>query len=435
MSLFKKSPTLEQQTQARYGGYFTSTSQLVPTRPPFSTAGQVVTPTTALSKIALMSATNLVADMPSILDVNTYTGQGGTRRKIALPPSVQDPEGLGYGLADFAYKYLASRILRGNVFIRVDKIDSAGRPSVVTLLDPDTVVVRRDTRTGKWTFYAPNGDPMLPYTHQPEGGIIHRRAFPQPGQALGLSVVANHARTLGLSLAAEQFGTDFFGDGAHPSGILTTDQPVTEDQAKTIKARFVNAIRGTREPAVLGAGVKYEQVQIAPQESQFLETQKFTAAEICRMVGPGVAEMLGYETGGRMMYQNVQARSLHLLIYTIDKWLKDFEDLFGDLWLPRSQSLEFDRAGIMRMAPQDRWVVHKNELLLAAKTINEVRAEEGLPPVPWGDEPYLPAFGSTGTAAAETLQIDAMDGHLDGDAQGADTGKVPAPPKIGGITS
>lgn len=431
MSLFRK----HIEPQARSGGYYTSSNQLIPTRPPFATAGVVVTPGTAISKVALMAGTNLVADMPSILDVHAYTGQGGTRRKIALPPSVEDPEGLGYGLADFAYKYLACRILRGNVFIRVDKIDSSGRPSVVTLLDPDTVVVRRDTRTGKWTFHASNGEPMLPFMHQPEGGIIHRRAFPQPGQALGLSVVANHARTLGLSLASEQFGADFFSDGAHPSGILTTEQPVTEDQAKTIKARFVNAIRGTREPAVLGAGVKYEQVQISPEESQFLETQKFTAAEICRMIGPGVAEMLGYETGGRMMYQNVQARSLHLLIYTVDKWLKDFEDMFTDLFLPRSQSIEFDRNGIMRMAPQDRWVVHKNELQLAAKTINEVRAEEGLLPVPWGDEPYLPTFGSTGTAAAETLQIDAADGHLDGDAQGANVNKVPAAPKIGGTTS
>lgn len=429
MTLFKKN-----EPQLRFEGYFTSSNQLIPTRPPFTTGGQVVTTGTALSKVALMAGTNLIADMPRILDVSTYTGQGGTRRKVPLPTAVEDPEGLGYGLADFAYKYLASRILRGNVFIRVEKIDGSGRPSVVTVLNPDDVSCRRDSRTGKWTFYAPDGKAMLPYTHQAEGGIIHRRAFPQPGQALGLSVVANHARTLGLSLASEQFGADFFGDGAHPSGILSTEQPVTEDQARTIKNRFVNAIRGSREPAVLGAGVKYTQVQINPLESQFLETQKFTAAEICRMIGPGVAEMLGYETGGRMMYQNVQSRSLHLLIYTVDKWLKDLEDLFSDHFLPRSQVVEFDRNGVMRMVPMDRWSVHKDELTLAARTINEVRAEEGYPPVEWGDEPYLPAFGSTGTAAAEHLQIDAMDEELDGEL-GTIKVKIPAPSKIGGTAS
>lgn len=434
MTLFKtKAESPQPYVPHERAGYFTSPNQLVPTRPPWNTAGQVVTPSTAISKVALMSATNLVADMPRILDWSVYTGQGGRRREAPIPTSVEDPEGQGYGLVDFAYKYLASAILRGNVFLRVDKVNSQGRPDVVTVLDPADIVVRRDTRTGRFTFHY-KGDVLHPYSQQAQGGLIHRRVFPQAGQALGLSVVANHARTLGLSLAAEQFGSDFFGDGAHPSGILTTDQPVTEDQARTIKQRFVNAIRGSREPAVLGAGVKYTQVQIAPAESQFLDTQNFTSVEICRMVGPGVAEMLGYETGGRMMYQNVQSRSLHLLIYTIDKWLKGFEDCLSEYFLPRSQHVEFDRHGVMRMVPQDRWQVHREELTLAAKTINEVRAEEGLEPVEWGDAPYLPTFGTTGTAAAEHLQLDAMDGELDGKL-GTIKIKPPSAPKIGGTTS
>lgn len=432
MTLFKR--IAEDGTAARsFGsGYFMSSNQLIPTRPPFATAGVPVTPLTAITKVPLLSAVNLVADMPSILDAAVFTGQGGTRRKVAMPGNIEDPEGNGYGLADFAYKYLACRMLRGNVFIRVNSVDSSGRPDVVTLLDPDTVVVKRDVRTGQVKFYTTEGNPMLPFLQQPVGGIIHRRAFPQPGQVLGLSVIANHARTLGLSLAAEQFGTDFFGDGAHPSSILSTEQPVTEDQARTIKQRFVNAIRGGREPAVLGAGVKYTQVQIAPNESQFLDVQKFTAAEQCRMVGPGVAEMLGYETGGKLTYQNVQSRSLHLLIYTVDKWLKDFERCLSDMFVARSQHIEFDRSGILRMTPNDRWTVHHQELQDAALTINEVRAEEGLSPVPWGDEPYLPAFGSTGTSAAEFQQLDAGDGNVDGKA-GKQVVKVKAPPKIAGV--
>jgi HK97 family phage portal protein len=261
------------------------------------------------------------------------------------------------------------------------------------------------------------------------------------GQILGLSVIANHARTLGLSLASEQFGADFFGDGAHPSGILTTDQPVSEDQAKTIKARFVAAIRGSREPAVLGAGVKYTQVQIAPHESQFIDTQKFTAAELCRLVGPGVAEMLGYETGGKLTYQNVQSRSLHLLIYTVDKWLKEFEDCLSQLFVPGPQQVEYDRAGLLRMTPGDRWDVYTSQLQTASRVINEVRADEDMAPVDWGDKPYLPAFGKTGTAAAEAEQIAALVAEgtpVAGSGAKTNTpgkGKVPAPPKIAGETS
>jgi HK97 family phage portal protein len=382
--------------------------------------------------VALLSGVNLIADLPAILELQLKTGQGGDDRYLDLPGNVRDPEGNGYGMADFAYKYLSCLMLRGNVFIKVIRTNAAGRPDVVSLLNPDEVTVYRDRRTGQIKFRHGTQEPAAPFRAQPDGGIIHVRANPQPGCLTGLSVVANHARTLGLSIASEQFGGDFFADGAHPTGILTTDQPVKDEDAKTIKQRFLNAIRGSREPAVLGAGVQYTAIQVKPEESQFLETQRWTAAEVCRMIGPGVAEMLGYETGGRMQYQNVQQRSLHLLIYTADKWLKSLERTTSELFVANKQTVEFNRADLMRMVPTDRWAVHEKELLTAAKTINEIREEEGLPPVKWGDVPYLPAFGDTGTAAAQFQQIDAMDGDMDGEL-GKIISEVKKPIKIGGV--
>ena len=422
MTLFKGS------TRAFDQGYFLSSNQFIPTRPPFSTAGVPITPLNAITKVPLFQAVNLVATMPQMMDAGVWTGQGGDRRKVRMPGNIEDPEGEGYGLADFAYKYLSQRMLRGNVFIRVNNVDSQGRPDTVRILNPDQVVVKFDVKTGQFQFFdSLTGAHMRPFPHgQAAGGLIHRRAFPVPGQVLGLSVVANHARTLGLSLASEQFGADFFGDGAHPSGILSTDQPMPEEAARTVKTRFVNAIRGSREPAVLGAGLKYQQIQIAPQESQFLDTQKFTAAELCRMVGPGVAEMLGYETGGKLTYQNVQSRSLHLLIYTVDKWMKDLEHCLSTMFVARSQDVEFDREGIMRMTPDSRWQMYEVMIEQGTVTINEIRALEGLPPVPWGDEPFLPGFGRTGTAAAEEEQINAVKAGINPHA-------APSPPKIAGV--
>lgn len=440
MSLFKRNSPPE----ARAGEFFLAPGQLIPTRPSFTTAGVPITPANALTKVPLLAATNLVADMPAILDAAVFTGHGGERREMRMPVALEDPEGNGFGLVDFAYKYISTRILRGNVFLRVDAVNNDGRPSVVTLLDPADVQAYRDPNTGViWYIHGTKRVKARAFPRQAVGGIIHRRAFPQPDAILGLSVVANHARLLGLSIAAEQFGADFFGDGAHPSGILTSDMPITEDQARTIKQRFIASIRGSREPAVLGAAVKYTQVQIAPEESQFLDTQKFSAAELCRMVGPGVAEMLGYETGGNLTYQNVEARSLHLLIYTVDKWLKDFERCMSTYFLTGPQSLEFDRNDLLRMTAEDRWGMYQTQLQNAGRTINEVRHDEGLPPVPWGDQPYLPSFGKTGTAAAEQEQIKALEAEGTPIATGGSKlktptpgkGKVPAAPKIGGLTS
>jgi HK97 family phage portal protein len=397
VSLFAKPEQGEQRSFS--GGFFSSSNQLIPTRPPFATAGIPVTQSTALQKVALLAACNLIANMPELLPLEAFTGTGSATRQIPLPKVANDPEGQGYGVGDFGYKFLISEMLRGNGFVRVDQLDGRQMVNTVTLLNPDEITAKRDPVTGAWGFYSLGGDPMLPFGQQPKGGIIHRRAFAQPGQLLGLSVVANHARTLGLSIAAEQFGADFFADGAHPTSILTTDRPVNEDQAKTIKSRFVNAIRGSREPAVLGAGLKYQAIQVAPNESQFLDAQKYTSAEICRMIGPGVAEMLGYETGGAMTYQNVQSRSLHLLIYAIDPWLVRLEKLISDMFLPKPQYVRFNRDALLRMTATDRWTVYQMQLKNGARTINEVRDDENEAPVTWGEEPFVPGIAPSAAAA------------------------------------
>jgi hypothetical protein len=42
------------------------------------------------------------------------------------------------------------------------------------------------------------------------------------------------------------------------------------------------------------------------------------------------------------------------------------------------------------MDPESGWQQQKIDLEFGVRTINEMRREEGLEPVPWGDEPWLP---------------------------------------------
>ena len=42
------------------------------------------------------------------------------------------------------------------------------------------------------------------------------------------------------------------------------------------------------------------------------------------------------------------------------------------------------------MDPETTWQQQKIDMEYGVRTINEMREQEGLPPVPWGDEPWLP---------------------------------------------
>jgi HK97 family phage portal protein len=115
--------------------------------------------------------------------------------------------------------------------------------------------------------------------------LFHCKAFTWPGNLEGLSPIAYARESIGLGLGAERYGGRFFGDGATPQGVLTSDQRIDPKQAETLQARWEARHKGKRKIAVLGDGAKFQPISIAPEESQFIQTQQFSVATICRFFG------------------------------------------------------------------------------------------------------------------------------------------------------
>lgn len=117
----------------------------------------------------------------------------------------------------------------------------------------------------------------------PPAQMWHRRYYTVPGRLMGLSPAQQHAATFGLTLSATRFGLGWFSQGAHPSAILQSKtRSLTGKQAQTAKSAFMRGIRG-REPVVLGGDWDWTAVQINPEESQFLETNKFTQSQVAKI--------------------------------------------------------------------------------------------------------------------------------------------------------
>ena len=334
----------------------------------------------ALRRVAVFASVNLIAGLTSSLPVDGFTGTGSSRRPVALPSFFSDPDGSGQGLGDWLYQLLFSWLLRGNAVGEILQRDSMERPAQIVLQHPDTVSVYLSEGRPVWRFGA---------REVPRERVWHRRMYPVPGKLLGMSPIALHATSIGQGLAAEAFGLRWFEDGGHPSSILQNENSssVSQEQANTVKQRFLAAIRGTREPVVLGAGWKYQAVQISPNESQFLDTQRYTAAECARIFGPGMPEVLGYETGGSMTYANVEQRSLDLLKLTLDRYLVRVEDVLSADLLSRPRYVKLNRDALLATDLLTRYRAHELALRNRWKVPNEVREHEDLEPVPWGDEP------------------------------------------------
>ncbi|MFG2855697.1 phage portal protein [Streptomyces mirabilis] len=333
----------------------------------------------SLQKVAVWSCVNLVATIAETMPLQYFPR---SRDPQPLPSWLADLGGDGHGLPDWLYQYAYSMMLRGNAYGHVGARDTRrGTPTQIVLQHPDLVHVLPDQDGAPhWWMNGQQVD---------ADKVWHRRVHPAPGQMLGLSPIALQATTIATGIAALQFGYQWFKEGGHPSGVLTTDKELDRKQAQTAKDRFMAAIHGRREPAVLGGGWKYQQIQIAPNESQFLETNQFTSAECCRIFGPGFAEIFGYETGGSLTYSNIEQRSLDLLTYAVDPWLVRIERALSDL-LPRPQTVRFNRAALVRTDLLTRFKAHAIALQNQFETVNEVRELEDQGPVEWGDKPTAP---------------------------------------------
>jgi HK97 family phage portal protein len=210
--------------------------------------------------------------------------------------------------------------------------------------------------------------------------LFHVRGYPWPGQLEGLSPIAYAREAIGLGLGAEKFGARFFGDAGIPSGYLYSEQKIGDEAAKHVKAVWEQAHKGRRDTAVLG-GVKYQQVSIAPEEAQFIETQKFSVSTICRFFGVPAGMMAGSELAGHEDHSSPKMRSVDFLQYSVRPWIHRVERAVSRL-LPSTQQAKFNAGGFVRPTLKERYEAHEIALRAGFLTVNEVRELENRPPLP-----------------------------------------------------
>lgn len=323
----------------------------------------------ALQVSSVWACIRLLSDAVSMMPLHGYTMQNGIRVPTPDPTLIVKPSA-DATTTEWVYMTMVSLLLRGNFYGRVTLRDSMGYPTQVEPMDPDKVNLQTDS-SGRTTYS---------YDSQviPTSEVVHIRAFRLPGRARGLSPIQYAAATINTDAAASGFGLDFFTNGAHPSGILSTATTLTQDQALTAKERFIAAVKG-REPAILSGGLSYQQIQVKPEESQFLATQEYGVREIARIFGVP-PEMIAANSGSSMTYANVEQRALDFLTYSVQPWLTRLEAALAQL-LPGHRHVRFDTSILTRTDFLTTMQATAIGIASKQETPDEARALRDLPPL------------------------------------------------------
>jgi HK97 family phage portal protein len=301
-------------------------------------------------------------------------GAAGTPEKVSTQPRILNEPAAGMDIGDWLYAGTMA-LMRGNVYGSVVDLDRLGLPAQVELQDNDKVFVNRE-RDGSVT-YRFNG-----VVQKDPSTVWHRSIFRLPGHVTGMSLMQYSQRAVRLGLNAEDFASGFFSDGAHPSSVLLNDStaPMKQEDAQTVKQKFMAAVHGSREPAVLTGGWKYQQIQVNPNDSQFLPTEQQVDLKVCRYhrVPPEIVAVA--ITGSSITYANVEQRSLDFLTYCMQRWITWWERKLGRM-LPAGQYAQFDLSPLLRTDILTRWKVNHAQISSRVVTQDEVRQGEHLPPL------------------------------------------------------
>ena len=154
-----------------------------------------------------------------------------------------------------------------------------------------------------------------------------------------MSPIRLHRENMGLAKAAQDFGSEYFGQKGQMTGVLASDQPLRKEQMDVIQNSW-NSSAMNAGTKLLPFGFKYQRITITPDEAQFIETRKFQAEEICRIysVPPSLVQLPSQTT-----YNNVEQQNLQFARHTISPWAKRIEQE-----IDRKLILSFERPDIYR---------------------------------------------------------------------------------------
>jgi HK97 family phage portal protein len=365
---------------------------------PFTHSGETVTSDKALRLSAVWACVRLLSDTISSLPVHVYRGDD----EVDTPPILREPAA-SYPMHDFVAATMTSLLLRGNAFALITARSGAGMlPSQVELVHPDRVGVTLNAETQQVEY-------RIGGVEFDASDVWHVRAYAQPGAVLGMSPVSFASESIGLGLAAQQYGAEYFSAGGVPVGTLdVADNPAqpwddaANDSLTEVWRNWRRDGRRRGKVPILN-GVKFTPVSINPDESQFLETQRFNVSQIARVFGVP-PEMIAGEAGNSLTYANTAERSVDYLKYAISPWLVRLDHALGRL-LPSTLSVKLNADALLRSTTKDRYEAHEIALRAGFLTIDEVRELEDLPPMPVAPAPSASAAPGNGTGTPAAMEV------------------------------
>lgn len=358
----------------------------------YSSSGKRVDERTSMQMTAVYACVRILSEAIACLPLHLYkyNESGGKEKAIKHPLYFLVHDEPNPEMTSFIFRetIMSHLLLWGNAYAQVIR---NGKGEVIGLypLMPDRMKVDRDEK-GKlyYEYTVISADPKIGRGNESTVKLKPEDVLHIPGLGfdglVGYSPVAMCKNSIGLAIAAEEYGSKFYANGANPSGVL--EHPGTLKDPSKVRESWTQTFGGSHNAgkvAVLEEGMKYQPISIAPNEAQFLETRKFQIEEIARLyrIPPHMIGDLD-----RATFSNIENQSIEFVKYTLDPWVSRIESSMNRRLLSDTEKgvyfFKFNLDGLLRGDYQSRMQGYAIGRQNGWMSANDIRELENLSPVP-----------------------------------------------------
>lgn len=271
--------------------------------------------------------------------------------------------------------WLAARDARG----AIAEVHRIGRRMWTVQIEPETHSI----------FYSISTNNLVddPEYAVPARDVCHFRQYTPRHPLIGESAIKAAALAIGINVALNSSQMAFYTNMSRPSGVLTTEEKLNQNNIDRLKAAWeqASAALAQGKVPVLSNGLKYESVGIKPIDAQLVDQQKLSALDIARVFGVPYALISddAGTAGTEALISHWLSIGLGSVIETIERSL---ERLFN---LGASDHVSLDPRPLLRVDFKGRIEGLSRSVQSGILTINEARDSEGYGPVANGDSPVV----------------------------------------------
>ncbi|MGM3426330.1 phage portal protein [Pseudomonas benzopyrenica] len=323
-----------------------------------------------------------------LVELDEAAGVWVERESPAFSPVLRKPNHFQTRI-QFLEGWMVSKLTHGNAYM-LKRRDARGVVTGLYVLDPRRVL----------PLIAPDGSifyrlsidnlsglaqdvtvPAREIIHDRWNCLFHPLVGVSPIHACGLS--AMHGT------AIQQNSTNFFANGAKPSGLLTAPGSISDATAKRLKEYWDANYSGDNSgrTAVLGDGLHYEAITMSAADAQLIEQLQWSAENVCTAFS-----VPAFKIGAGPLPASGSADAMNLIYFTdaLQIHVEAVETLLEDgLELPEGLSVRMETDTLLRMDYDAMSRQNSESIGGGWMTPNEARKRAGLKPIPGGDTAYM----------------------------------------------